>query len=131
MALLDTGLDLQHPDFIFDVGRQRRVRGHKNFIRTATGSENRDVSDQNGHGTHTAGLLLDFSPEADVYIAKIAEHDPHDCQVVAEVNHRSLCLNHGCTNHRNDRQSDTLLTSGESTSSQCLLAIQPATMATS
>lgn len=44
LAVLDTGLDLQHPDFA-----QRQIES-RSFV---TGA---DVQDENGHGTHCAGI---------------------------------------------------------------------------
>ena len=45
VAILDTGLDLQHPDF-----RERSIVA-RSFLRTD------GVDDPNGHGTHCAGIL--------------------------------------------------------------------------
>jgi len=44
VAVLDTGLDLQHPDFV------ERQFSAKSFV------ENQNVNDDNGHGTHCAGV---------------------------------------------------------------------------
>ena len=43
------------------------------------------VHDHNGHGTHIAGLLLDYAPDAELYIAKIAENKPSDPATIAKV----------------------------------------------
>ena len=41
--------------------------------------------DHNGHGTHIAGLLLDYAPDAELYIAKIAENKPSNPAMIAQV----------------------------------------------
>ena len=43
------------------------------------------VDDHNGHGTFTAGLLLDYAPDAELYIVKIAENKPSNPDVIAKV----------------------------------------------
>jgi hypothetical protein len=44
--IIDTGIDLDHPDLNVDVGRSR------SFVRTRTTPD-----DGNGHGTHVAGII--------------------------------------------------------------------------
>lgn len=73
IAILDTGLDLRHPDFIGRTTDQTR----KSFIPEAP-----DVQDGHGHGTHCAGLACgpqrpNKSPrygvayEAELYVGKV------------------------------------------------------------
>lgn len=85
--MLDTGLDLEHPDFIFDLERRQRIVYQKNFTTEDTSEEKtpKSTSDDSGHGTHIAGLLLDFAPNSELYIAKIAEQDPSPSVCIAEV----------------------------------------------
>ncbi len=71
IAILDTGLDFQHPDF-----------SERNIIKESFVSEEK-VDDKNGHGTHCAGIAAGpqepfgtvprygVAPGADLYIAKV------------------------------------------------------------
>jgi subtilisin family serine protease len=73
VAVLDTGLDLSHPDFVDQQNRQ---------IVTQSFVENESVQDGQGHGTHTAGTVggpnpskigrrYGVAPEVDLYIGKV------------------------------------------------------------
>ncbi|KAF2185919.1 subtilisin-like protein, partial [Zopfia rhizophila CBS 207.26] len=31
--------------------------------------------DKSGHGTHVAGIILQFAPDAELYVARVFEHD--------------------------------------------------------
>ena len=79
MALLDTGLDLTHPDM---RGCESRIKGKYNWVNN---QDKQKVPDSSGHGTHTAGLLLDYAPHAELYVAKIADKDPSDPRIIATV----------------------------------------------
>ncbi|RFU23755.1 hypothetical protein B7463_g12582, partial [Scytalidium lignicola] len=88
VAILDTGIDLLHPDFqrprsnfkqrgINPVDRELnqidRIRGWKNFCNDR--SDIQDVADIDGHGTHVAGIILQLAPRAELYIARVCEGD--------------------------------------------------------
>ncbi|KAF3019351.1 hypothetical protein E8E14_010685 [Neopestalotiopsis sp. 37M] len=96
IAILDTGFDMDHPDLAFNMERKIRINGSRNFCSSATQYGEQDVRDNNGHGTHAAGLILDFAPNAQVYIAKIADHEPSPCHLVAEA------IRHAVTSWRVD-----------------------------
>lgn len=81
IAILDTGVDMTHPDM---MARAERIKAKYNLVNPKA----RHVHDRTGHGTFAAGLILDFAPDADIYIAKIAENEPCSPETIAEV---SLC----------------------------------------
>lgn len=71
IAVLDTGLDLQHPDFAGRVAATADYTGE-------------GVTDLNGHGTHVAGIACGdgaasggryrgVAPSADLYVAKVLD----------------------------------------------------------
>lgn len=75
IAVLDTGLDQEHP-FFQDEERLPRIAAQESFLNTrysqaAIVDSPRDTKDVHGHGTHVAGILLQVSPEADLYIGRV------------------------------------------------------------
>jgi major intracellular serine protease len=75
IAILDTGIDMTHPDL------KDRIIGGRNF--TKEGRLN-DFTDQNGHGTHVAGTIagtqdgkgvVGVAPEADLLICKVLDQN--------------------------------------------------------
>lgn len=77
IAILDTGIDLGHPDFSKidedhpEYGTPKsRVKECKSFV----GSEGGD-HDHSGHGTHSAALLLKLAPQANVYVARVVGNE--------------------------------------------------------
>ena len=79
IAVLDSGVDLSHPDF---DARAENIKGTYNWLNE---KRPRAVHDREGHGTFVAGLLLDYAPDADLYVAKIADNKPSDPRVIAKV----------------------------------------------
>ncbi|KAL7803944.1 hypothetical protein V8C43DRAFT_266424 [Trichoderma afarasin] len=83
IAILDTGIDRDH--HVFEA-REGNIKARLNFFN----SNQRSIPDMNGHGTFTASLLLDYAPDADLYIAKIADKEnaaPNVKTVVNAMNH--------------------------------------------
>jgi hypothetical protein len=80
IAILDTGLDVTHRDM---EARKAQIRGTYNWISDRNHRQN--ISDSNGHGTHTAGLILDYAADAELYVAKIADNEPCDPVTIANV----------------------------------------------
>ncbi|KAI6091062.1 hypothetical protein F4821DRAFT_211082 [Hypoxylon rubiginosum] len=84
IAVLDTGIDLEHEDFraaratSFIGGRPKsapgedpqtdRIKEKRNFC----GDED-CVQDYDGHGTQVAGIILRLAPRADIYVARICD----------------------------------------------------------
>jgi hypothetical protein len=79
IAVLDTGIDQTHPDM---DARIEQIKGKYNCINEKFESV---VNDYNGHGTFIAGLLLDYAPDAELYIIKIAENKPSNPEIIAKV----------------------------------------------
>lgn len=79
IAILDTGIDLTHPDM---EARIENIKGKYNLLNDKF---KHAVHDRNGHGTFTAGLILDFAPDAELYIARIADSKPSSPQIIAKV----------------------------------------------
>ena len=82
MAILDTGLDLNHSS-VGDFKKDRiQDKNQKNFVNDGQ----RDVQDLDGHGTHVAGLFLNLAPCTELFIARISsDRRVEKDEVVAEV----------------------------------------------
>jgi subtilisin len=74
VGIIDTGIDINHQDL------KGRVKDYVNF----SFSDRKDILDENGHGTHVAGIIaaernnvgiIGVAPEADLYIAKAFNKD--------------------------------------------------------
>lgn len=74
VGIIDTGIDLKHEDL------QGRVAEYYNF----TSEESKNVLDDNGHGTHVAGIVaankngigvVGVAPKSQLYIAKAFNKD--------------------------------------------------------
>ncbi|PHH80670.1 hypothetical protein CDD80_350 [Ophiocordyceps camponoti-rufipedis] len=82
VAILDTGLDMSHPDFQACSDRIIEVRSWLDGLR---GEMVATPQDDCGHGTHVTSLLLGIAPDCDVYIARIAKTKPLAPAIIAEV----------------------------------------------
>lgn len=80
VAILDTGIDRDH--YIFEAYEQN-LKGKQNLHNPFQ----KNTPDRNGHGTFTANLILDYAPDAALYIIKIVDkgNAPPDAMVVANV----------------------------------------------
>jgi hypothetical protein len=85
VAVLDTGYDPGMP-FFQDPRRACRIKGWRDFV---TGSETSDRRvDVFGHGSFMTRLLMESSPLADIYVARVAENTnqlPSNTENVAKV----------------------------------------------
>ncbi|OIW32350.1 pfs domain-containing protein [Coniochaeta ligniaria NRRL 30616] len=79
IAVLDTGLDLNHPDM---QACADNIKAKHNWLRKDSKAT---VHDPDGHGTFVTGLLFDYAPDADIYVAKIADRKPASPRVIAKA----------------------------------------------
>ncbi|KAG4434252.1 hypothetical protein IFR05_010271 [Cadophora sp. M221] len=89
IAILDTGVDLSHPDFKEDQSASRmnrRIKAPEDFLDIEG-----KAHDTCGHGTHGVGLLRKVAPEADIYVARVAKDFDGilDPEVVAKAINRA------------------------------------------
>lgn len=93
VAVLDTGLDLNHPDF---AGRNI---SHESFV------PNQNTQDKNGHGTHCigtacgdkdpAGLRYGVAKDATIYAGKVLSNQGSGAQSWV-INGMNWAINKGC-----------------------------------
>jgi subtilisin len=71
VAIIDTGIDLDHPDL------KDNIKGGFNALK-----KNKPANDDNGHGTHIAGIVaavdndigvIGMAPDADLYAVKVLD----------------------------------------------------------
>ncbi len=79
IAILDTGLNVNHPALNQTMTQQSRIVGKWNFLQ-----RNEDVLDDNGHGTEVAGIIgsnglfgymQGVAPNSKLLIGKILDHN--------------------------------------------------------
>jgi hypothetical protein len=68
IAILDTGLEL--PKHAVNIYKDR-IMDFKDWV--VGGNEANPWVDDDGHGTHSAGLILKVAPEAELYVARVFE----------------------------------------------------------
>jgi subtilisin family serine protease len=94
VAVLDTGFDLNHPDFL------GRTITHKSFV------EGEEVQDGNGHGTHCIGTACGFNApstlprygiayNAEIFVGKVLSNEGSgtDSQILQGI---EWAINNGC-----------------------------------
>jgi hypothetical protein len=79
VAILDTGIDRIHETI---EARETNLKAWHNYH----DESQRDVPDMNGHGTFAASLILDYAPDVELYVIKIADKNvlPH-AKVIVKV----------------------------------------------
>jgi hypothetical protein len=74
IAILDTGADLNHPDFgpddVAPFGVADRIKYQADFFNADS-----DASDDHGWGTHTASIIAKLAPGADLIVLKVLDSD--------------------------------------------------------
>jgi hypothetical protein len=81
VAVLDSGVDDTHN--ALDTGQ---IRIKRNW----TSKHPKRTYDRDGHGTFTASLVIDYCPDVELYIAKVAEEAPCPPNVIADVSCRFI-----------------------------------------
>ena len=113
VAVLDTGIDLTHPDF------SEKLREGDNAVSFVEGES---VQDENGHGTHCAGTIgavaksrsgmrYSVAPDTDLLIAKVLSNDGFgtDSDILEAINWanergaRVISLSLGTSRQQNGR----------------------------
>ena len=88
VAILDTGIDYTHPDLGAGFGPSYKVVGGYDFV-----NEDSDPMDDNGHGTHCAGVvaangnLTGVAPDATLWTFKVLDEQGEgwDSDVIAAI----------------------------------------------
>ena len=67
IAVIDTGFEETVP-FFHSPRRRPRLKDWKDWVKDSP-----DPTDIAGHGTHIVSLIMTIAPEADIYVARVAE----------------------------------------------------------
>ncbi|KAF2786666.1 subtilisin-like protein, partial [Melanomma pulvis-pyrius CBS 109.77] len=67
IAVLDTGFEENVP-FFHSPHRRPRIKDWKDWV-----EDSPDATDIAGHGTHIVSLIMTIAPDADIYVARVAE----------------------------------------------------------
>jgi subtilisin len=74
VAVIDTGIDKTHPDLVANI------KGGINFVKSKRSVDPTNWNDDNGHGTHVAGIIaaadnsvgvIGVAPQANLYAVKV------------------------------------------------------------
>ncbi|KAI4929209.1 hypothetical protein J4E86_011737 [Alternaria arbusti] len=87
IAVLDTGLDQSHQDIMTELGRIWIYESSRDLFERA---ENSTIKDLQGHGTHIVGLILEYAPEADLYVADVTIDGEADRNLIAKVRYNPV-----------------------------------------
>ena len=106
IAILDTGLNTKHGDIEDSLDRiwvyednpiksnasdwtMNKDDGAYNTSEATLGTYKRckvnSIVDEEGHGTHIAGLVLEYAPDAHLYVANVANEGKADSELLARV----------------------------------------------
>ena len=81
VAILDTGLDRDHEKI---EAKETNLKGRCNLF----SESQKSVPDRNGHGTFAASLILDYAPDVELYIIKIADKNAlPNAEVIVKVSY--------------------------------------------
>lgn len=89
IAILDTGIDIQHP---YIDARLGNIIDRYDWLNDDETANVRLVSDLSGHGTFAASLILEYAPDAQLFVARIAEKETLKASVIAKVSFQCQTL---------------------------------------
>ncbi|KAL7910879.1 pfs domain-containing protein [Trichoderma velutinum] len=87
IAILDTGIDIEH---LYIDARRENIKGIYNWLSEDEPADVRVATDMSGHGTFAASLILDYAPDAQLYVAKIADETPSNASLIAKAIHYAV-----------------------------------------
>ena len=70
IAIIDTGIDYNHPDLGGGFGDGRTVIGGYDFI-----DNDSDPMDELGHGTHIAGIIINIAPNSKLLAYRVVDYN--------------------------------------------------------
>jgi len=73
IAILDTGVDTTHPEIQNAIARKQIVGFFPNSYDSESTLDPR--ADENGHGTHGTSVLIRTAPNANIYVARVADRE--------------------------------------------------------
>lgn len=82
VAVLDTGVDIKHPDILTGINNGRIK--YYDFV-----EDSETVIDLDGHGTHCASILAKLAPNAEIFVGRVFQHSQaveNSAAIVAKVN---------------------------------------------